>query len=264
MPLNASNKDQRRIYEAKSLDKALDILECFIYQRRELSLAEISKATALNKTTVKRLLSNLTRRNFLEEDAQSKRYRLGIRLFELGAIVFSSLDLRKAASSAMDELVNATNYPVMLGIPMDTQLLYVDTREGSHPIQLSSNMGRIRPLHFGMLGMVLIAHAPREKVEEILKRSPLIKLTRNSITDPHDFSVRLEKIRNDGYLIEREEVLEGLIGVAAPIRDYSRRVVASMGVAIFKTQSATESRIRNIVALVKKACDQTSANLGYT
>lgn len=102
-----------------------------------------------------------------------------------------------------------------------------------------------------------------EKVDEILKEYPLKKLTANSITDRHAFSLRLEKIRNDGYVIDREEVLEGIMGVAAPIRDYSLRVVASMGVAIFKTQATTESQIQKIVDLVKKACDQTSSNLGY-
>jgi IclR family KDG regulon transcriptional repressor len=262
MPPYETN-DQKTIYQAKSLDKALDILDCFSFQRKELSLAEISKATTLNKTTVKRLLSNLTRRNYLQEDTQSKRYSLGIHLFELGGIVFSSLDLRKAASSAMDQLEKATNNPVVLGIPMGTQLVYGDKREGSRGIQIAWDLGTMRPLHFGMLGMVLIAHVPPEKADKILKEYPLKKLTTNSITDRHAFSLRLERIRNDGYVIDREEVLEGIMGVAAPIRDYSLRVVASMGVAIFKTQATTESQIQKIVDLVKKACDQTSSNLGY-
>jgi DNA-binding IclR family transcriptional regulator len=146
---------------------------------------------------------------------------------------------------------------------MDRELVYIDKREGSGMIRISSDIGWRRPLHYGMLGMVLMAYLPPDEVNEILEKYPLEAHTKNSITDRHAFFLRLEKIRNDGYVIESEEAVEGVLGIAAPIRDYSRQVVASMGVALPKTQANTESQIQNNADLVKKTCDEISSNLGY-
>jgi DNA-binding IclR family transcriptional regulator len=77
------------IYKVQALERALDILDCFSFQKRELSLSEVVYLTGLNKTTAKRLISNLTARGYLQQDPQSKTYQLGMRLFELGGIVFT-------------------------------------------------------------------------------------------------------------------------------------------------------------------------------
>ena len=81
---------QNSIYKVQAVERALDILDCFSFQNRELSLSAIVIRTGLNKTTVKRLISNLTTRGYLQQNPQTKTYQLGMRLFELGGIVFSS------------------------------------------------------------------------------------------------------------------------------------------------------------------------------
>ena len=87
--------DQNKtIYRVQALERALDILECFSFQKRELSLTDLVNQTGLNKTTVKRLISNLTTRGYLQQEPQSKKYQLGMRLFEMGGIVYSSFSLR--------------------------------------------------------------------------------------------------------------------------------------------------------------------------
>ncbi|MBC8461355.1 MAG: helix-turn-helix domain-containing protein, partial [Deltaproteobacteria bacterium] len=97
-------KNKESVYRVQSLERALDILDCFTFQNREMSLSEVVKLTKLNKTTAKRLLSNLTYRDYLQQDLNTKRYQLGLRLFELGGIVFSSFSLRKAAAHPMTHL----------------------------------------------------------------------------------------------------------------------------------------------------------------
>jgi len=87
-------------YRVQVLDRALDILDCFTFSNREMTLAEIVRKTGLNKTTTKRILSNLTRRKYLQQDQKTKKYRLGLRLFELGGIVFSSFSKLLADSQA--------------------------------------------------------------------------------------------------------------------------------------------------------------------
>jgi len=251
------------IYRVQALERALDILDCFSFQQRELGLSEIAEITGLNMTTAKRLISNLTSRGYLQQIPNTKRYQLGMRLFELGGIVFSSFSLRKAAAHHITHLQNKTGITVLLAVMMDDQLVYVDKREGRGMIRISSDIGWRRPLHYGMLGMVLMAHLDPGHVKEILEKTPLQAHTSNSLTDKDAFSIRLEEIRKDGFILEREEAVEGIIGIAAPVRDYSRQVIAALGVAIPVVKSNSEKELEKTVEQVMATCDEISSDLGY-
>lgn len=258
-----STKTAHREYKVQAVDRALDVLDCFSFQKRELSLAEVAQATGLNKTTAKRLMSNLAHRGYLQQDTASKSYRLGLRLFELGGIVFSSFSLRQAAAPSMNRLQNETGATVLLGMMMEGQVLYVDKREGSGMIRISSDIGWRRPVHYGMLGPVLLAFMDPKEVKRLLARDPLQPHTPFSITDEKAFSLRLEQIRKDGYLVEREEAVEGVIGICCPVRDYSRKVVAAMGIVVTTAKSQNKSDIERHIKSVAEACAETSSALGY-
>lgn len=255
--------DKTSIYKVQVLERALDILDCFSFQDRELSLTTVANRTGLNKTTAKRLISNLTTRGYLQQDPQSKKYQLGMRLFELGGIVFSSFSLRQAAAYPMTKLQNDTGATVLLGVNMDDQLVYVDKREGAGMIRISSDIGWRRPLHYGMLGMILLAGLDARDVRRILSKTPLQAHTPFSITDPDAFSLRLEQIRDHGFVLEKEEAVEGVFGIAAPIRDYSRQVVAALGIALPLSSSNRTNKLDRLIDLVKKTCEAISSDLGY-
>jgi DNA-binding IclR family transcriptional regulator len=205
------DKDKKSIYKVQALERALDILDCFSFQDRELSLTDVVHRTGLNKTTVKRLISNLTTRGYLHQDPPSKKYQLGMRLFELGGIVFSSFSLRQAASYPMTRLQNEADATVLLGVNMEDQLVYVDKREGKGIIRVSSEVGWRRPLNYGMLGMVLMSSLDPQDVKRVLKKYPLKPYTPLSITDADAFSLRLGQIRDQGYVIEKEEATRTMI-----------------------------------------------------
>jgi DNA-binding IclR family transcriptional regulator len=257
------NKAKKSIYKVQALERALDILDCFSFQDRALSLTEVVNRTGLNKTTVKRLISNLTTRGYLQQDLQSKKYQLGMRLFELGGIVFSSFSLRQAASYPMTRLQSNSGATVLLGVNMEDQLVYVDKRDGRGIIRISSEVGWRRPLNYGMLGMVLMSSLDPQDVKRILKKYPLKSYTPLSITDTDAFSLRLEKIRDQGYILEKEEAVENVIGIAAPIRDYSRQVVAAMGIALPTGSRNRTDNLDRLIDLVKSACETISSDLGY-
>jgi len=257
------NIGKNSIYKVQALERALNIIDCFSFQARELSLTDVVNRTGLNKTTAKRLISNLTTRGYLHQNPQSKKYQLGIRLFELGGIVFSSFSLRQATAYPMTQLQNDSGATVLLGINMEDQLVYVDKREGAGMIRISSDIGWRRPLHYGMLGMILLAGLNNKDVRRILKKTPLQAHTPFAITDPDAFSLRLEQIRDQGYIMEKEEAVEGVFGIAAPIRDYSRQVVAALGIALPLSSSNRTNKINLLIDMVKKTCETVSADLGY-
>jgi DNA-binding IclR family transcriptional regulator len=251
------------IYKVQALERALDILECFSFQTRELSLSDVVERTGLNKTTAKRLIWNLTTRGYLQQHPQSKTYQLGIRLFELGGIVFSSFSLRQAAADPMSGLQRETGATVLLAVEMEDQLVYIDKRDGDGVLRISSDIGWRRPLHYGMLGMVLMAGLDPQDVQRILRKYPLESHTPLSITDEDAFSLRLEQIRNQGYVLEKGEAVEGVIGIAASIRNYTRQVVAALGIAFPGAQHNVKKDLDCMVNLVKRTCKTISSDLGY-
>ncbi len=255
--------EKESIYRVQALERALDILDCFSFQERELGLSDVAEKTGLNKTTAKRLISNLTSRGYLQQVPNTKQYKLGMRLFELGGIVFSSFSLRKAAAHHMTRLSDEANATVLMAITMDDELVYVDKREGRGMIRIFSDVGWRRPLHYGMLGMVLMAHLPPDRVNKILRETPLAPHTPYSIIDNDAFNLRLEEIRTNGYALEREEAVEGIIGIAAPIRDYSRQVIAAIGAALPLVKTNSEKNFERIIELVKAAGSAISSDLGY-
>jgi IclR family KDG regulon transcriptional repressor len=263
MKLTDTSDTNNSIYRVQALERALDIMDSFNFQNRELSLSDVVNRTGLNKTTAKRLIVNLTTRGYLQQDPQTRKYQLGMRLFELGSVVFSSFSLRRAAAAPMTGLQNKTGATVLLGVRMEDQLVYLDKREGDGMIRISSDVGWRRPLHYGMLGMVLMAAIESKEVDRILQNYPLEAYTPFSVTDLDAFSLRLEEIRVQGYVIEKEETVEGLIGIASPVRDYSRQVVAALGIAFPVGQRNLTEGLAHTIDVVKKISDQVSSDLGY-
>jgi DNA-binding IclR family transcriptional regulator len=258
----ANTNHEARVYRIKSLDKALTILECFSYQKKEMTLSEIVKQTGIPVSTAKRIVSNLTFRGYLQRVHETKRYRLGLRLFEMGGIVLSSFSLREASAYSMSRLQSETGGTVLLGVNIQDRLVYLDRREGKQPIRVFSEIGQKRPLHYGMLGVLLLAYLDQEDVDRVLADTPLEAYTSHSITDRDAFSIRLEEVRKQGYCIEKGEAVEGTIGISGPIRNHTRKVIAALGISLVADKDV-QDRIHDLSIAVRHSCDEISANLGY-
>jgi DNA-binding IclR family transcriptional regulator len=185
-----------------------------------------------------------------------------MKLFELGSVVFSSFSLRKSASRHMTQLQHETSATVLLGVLMDRQLVYVDKRDGEGTVRISSEIGWRRPPHFGMLGMTLMSGLSETLVDALLQKYPLEQTTKSTITDPVAFKERLAHIAENGYIVEYGEAVDGVIGIAAPVTDYSRKVVAAVGVAILAAQHDRVS-VKRITTSVCSAAKGISSELGY-
>ena len=247
----------------RSLVRALNLLSCFQFDKPELGLTELTGMSGLPKATVYRLASTLVYSGFLKYDDQTKRYSLGIKLFELGSIVFASFSLKRVASPYLSQLYMAIDRrTVFLGVLLDDKLVYMDKRENTSTLRFSTDVGRQRPPHFGMLGQVLMAFLPESDVDRLLEANPLKPLTEKTLTDPQLFRERLRLIRQQGYVVEEGEVLDIITGVAAPIRDYTGKAVAAIGVS-FISSSVDYQTIKEIAAQTVETAAQISQDLGY-
>jgi IclR family KDG regulon transcriptional repressor len=255
-------KDDLTFYN-RSLERALQILCAFSVETQHLSLGQLSQAVNLAKPTVFRLCSTLNKYDFLRYDVATKQYSLGLKLFELGGIVFASFSLRKIASFHLDQLQARLGRTTFLGILRDDELVYIDKKEDvRNPIRFASHIGRRRPPYFGMLGQVLMAYLSESEVDRLLVKYPLIAFTAKSITDPKAFKKRLEKIREQGSFVDEEGAIEGITGIAAPVRDFTGNVVAAIG-AGFISSSVDGKGVRKIQNEVLNTAQAISQELGH-
>jgi IclR family transcriptional regulator, KDG regulon repressor len=248
----------------RSLERALQILSAFSPERSELSLGQYAELLDLSKATILRLCSTLTKYGFLRQDQESKRYSLGLRLFELGSVVVSSFSLTRIASPHLTELESKLGKTVFLGILEDGDLLYVDKREGAKDgIRFTSSVGKRRPPYWGMLGPVLMAYLSDKEVDELLAKNPLAATARNSFTKNEHYKEWLREIKGQGFVIEEEMAFEGIGGVAAAIWDFSGKVVAAMGVG-YISSSVDSKAVKKIVKEVTGTATAISQELGYS
>jgi IclR family KDG regulon transcriptional repressor len=258
-PLNHPKKE---VYN-RSLERALQILDVFSFEKRELSLGDLSRDLHLPKATVYRLCSTLIKYGYLKNNEGLHTYSLGLKLFILGGVVLASFSLRRVAAAHLTNLQLKTGETIFLGILENDELIYIDKREDERkPIRFTSSVGARRPAHWGMLGQVLMAFLEDETVEKTLEKNPLKPFARESITNKTTFKERLQKIREQGFNIDREEALEGVGGVSAPIRDHTGKVVAAVGVG-FISSSENPKKLKQIIKEVCRIGQLISQELGF-
>jgi DNA-binding IclR family transcriptional regulator len=249
-------------YSIRAIERAIQILNCFSFYQKEHTMKDLAKMTNLSKSTVFRLLQTLEKNKFIFRDPSSNKYSLGMKLFELGGIIFSTLSLRKAASRFLDQLETKVNHIVLLGILEEGELVYIDRREGNDPFTFTSEIGKRRPPHFGMLGKTLMAFLSEDEIDDLLKRYPLQKYASRSITNPKKFKTSLKEIRGKGYICEYNEAWEGVIGIAAPIRNYLGKVVAAVGTAL-TALNARSQEVKQTTHLITETAQRISEAMGY-
>jgi len=258
------DRDKEESFYNRSLERALQIMIAFNDERRVLTLAQLSENLNLPRATVLRLCSTLVRYDFLRQDPETKRYSLGLKLFELGSVVFNSFSLRRIASPYLSQLHAKLGTTIFLGILDNDEVLYVDKKENpKNPISFTSKIGTRRPSFWGMIGPVLMADLPDSEIKELLKKRPLTATTKKSITKNEKFLAWIHQIRKQGYAIDVETALEGIGGIAAPIRDFTGRVVASIGIA-FLAPAANSKNLKKMVKEITETALAISREMGYS
>ncbi|HHV45236.1 MAG TPA: IclR family transcriptional regulator [Firmicutes bacterium] len=217
--------------KVKSLHKALQILKCFTTAQPELGVTEISQMLELQKSTVHNILSTFMAEGFVEQDPESKKYRLGMHILYLSNVVREGLGLRKVALPIMEKVKDFFGETVHLAIEEEGQVVYI---ESIQPADRSVNrlaVGKRASMHCTGVGKAILAHLPPERIQEIIKRHPLARYTQHTITDPQALMEELRVTRARGYAVDNMEHEWGIRCIATPIRDETGKVYASMSIS---------------------------------
>lgn len=195
-----------------------------------VGLSEISRATALNKTTAFNLIASLVTLRFVDQDAQSRRYRLGLRNLELGRIVQQRLHIPSLARPILAELCRKTNETVNLGLPDLLDLLVVDSFQGSRLLHATAYAGWRSMYHCTALGKAFMAQWDEPTRQTVYRIRGLPQQTPNTITDIDKLEAHLSQTAARGYAIDIEENEIHVNGVAATIVNGFGEVAAAISV----------------------------------
>lgn len=244
-----------------SVSNALRILKSFSGSKPTQRVSDLAISLGLAKSTVSRLLSTLAHEGFVEKDPQTGEYRLGLAVLTLGGIVTNNLEIHKETSPVMHDLVMETGETAHLAVLDGISTIYIHKEECSHPVRILTHLGRKNPAYCTGSGKVLLAYDENQLVDEVIKEG-LIKYTDKSIASEEDLRRELKWVREQGYAVSTEELKEGTRSVAAPIRDYTGKVVASINV-VGPIQRMKDYKMPDFARKVKQAGKEASERLGY-
>ncbi len=226
-----------------------------------VGLSDISRATALNKTTAFNLIASLVTLRFLEQDAQSRRYRLGLRNLELGRLVQDRLHISHLARPILAELCRKTNETVNLGLPDLLDLLVVDSFQGSRILHATAKAGWRSLYHSTALGKAFMARWDAPMRQTVYNSCGLPQQTANTITEFDALEVQLARFRTQGYSVDVEENEIGVNGIARWILDGLGEVAAAISVSGHSSR-LTEEVMEHIAPDVVAAADAIAAAIG--
>jgi len=212
----------------KSLSKVVSVLDAFSTSRRSLSLAEISAATSFRRSTAHRLAASLRDVGLLEQDSHRDRYRLGLKLFELGNTMLANMDIHREALPFVDALSKVTGHQAHLAVFDGQQVIFVHrvSADSGSPVTLIE----AAPVHCTSVGKAILAFQPAAKIDAVIARG-LQRLTDTTITDGRRFKSDLKTVRSRGYAVTDGEHHPGVRCIGAPVHDRSGGVVAGLSIS---------------------------------
>lgn len=260
--MNSSTNESSERYNIRVLDRAIQVLLCFVERGSRLTIDEVVQTTALPKSTAYRILANLQRHGLLARNPEDETFALGSTAVLIGATAIRGLDLPQKVRPYLEQLMEATGETAHLAILTQNHVIVVDKIDSPHPIRLVSSVGFRSPLHCTGVGKVLLAHLPERTTQHLLSAYEWRRYTPNTITDPARFAAELAEIRSQGYAVDWEEFNAGLRCVAAPLRDYTGEVIAAVSVSGPSSRIGT-AQIDDLAQTVLDYSRRMSQELGY-
>lgn len=257
----AANRPQSGRYRIQAIERAVAILNAFSVDEPELGVTDLSERLELHKSTVHRFLVNLESAGLVERNRHNGRYRLGLRIFELGGLVLQQMNLWDEALPFLEGLVTDSGETGHLAVLDGGEAIYIERVEARRALRIPSAVGRGYPAHATSLGKVLLANMDGESRAQLIAERGLTKFAPNTITDPDALLAELDLVKQQGFAVDDEEYEEGLRCIGAPIIGHTGHVVAAIGIGGPVTR-VTPQRVTELAELVMSAAGNLSRRMG--
>jgi IclR family pca regulon transcriptional regulator len=251
---------------SQSLERGLAILGCFTPKRPVLGIADIADDLGMSRSTTHRYVITLVALGYLEQGA-SRKYRLGLRVTDLGMSALNSTGLREHAHPYLEELRQRSSYTTNLGVLDGADVLYVDRvrsfRRGQGSIDLDLHIGSRVPSYCTAMGKLLLANLPEPEQRELIASMKLSKRGPNTTTSKKALREELEQISSAGFAVNDQELAPELYAIAAPVRNEAREVVAAANLSAHSSMISLEELVDALGPHLVSTADRISARLGY-
>jgi IclR family pca regulon transcriptional regulator len=251
---------------SQSLERGLAILGCFTPSRPVLGIADIADDLGMSRSTTHRYVITLVALGYLEQGA-SRKYRLGLRVTDLGMSALNSTGLREHSHLYLQELRQRTSYTVSLAVLDGTDILYVDRvrsyRRGQSTIDLNLHPGSRLPAYCTAMGKLLLANLPESEQRDLIASMKLTKRGPNTITSKKALRDELDEVLAAGFAVNDQELAAGLYSIAAPVRNEAREVVAAVNLSAHSSMISLEEMVDALGPHLVSTADRISARLGY-
>jgi DNA-binding IclR family transcriptional regulator len=217
-------------YQVRVIDRAIALLRCFSIEQSELSLTDLAEMADISRPTAHRLLSSLASYRLVQQDTDTKRYRLGLGVFELGNLVLAGLKPVEVAKPGLEQLVRRTGETAHMAVMDDGMATYVAKVEGSFSMRIASSVGLRLPCHCTGLGKALLAYDPNG-LDRFYGKQPFLRRTTHTITDLEQLRDEIGLIMKRGFALDDEEFEDGLRCIAAPVFDHTGTAIAAISVS---------------------------------
>ncbi|WP_375501332.1 IclR family transcriptional regulator [uncultured Jatrophihabitans sp.] len=246
----------------QSVDRAVSVLEILARASEGVGVGEIAAELGVHKSTASRLLSVLEERDLVEQDGERGKYSLGFGVLRLASAVLGRLDLVGRARDVLQDVAATVGETVNIAVLRSHWAVNVDQVRGPAAVAAQNWTGQLTPLHATSSGKVLLAHESTTSRSRLIAAAGLARFTRHTHTTAAAVLAELDRIVEVGYAVALEEYEDGLNAVAAPIRDHTRAVIASISVSApaFRLDLA---RIEEIVPELQDAARRVSERLGH-
>jgi IclR family transcriptional regulator, pca regulon regulatory protein len=252
---------------SQSLERGLAILSAFRPGQPLLGISELARLLELNRATTHRYVATLAGLGYLQQDAATRKYRLGPRVVDLGLSALNSMELREVAAPYLRRLSDATRHTVNMAILDGTDIVYVErvrsAAEGQQEIDLDLHVGSRLPAYCTSMGKVLLAHRPVDEQRRLLAEIRLVRRGPNTITRRDALVAELGRVRDAGLAVSNEELALGLRSIAAPIRGHSGEVTAAINLAAHRSMLSLEKLVAQLGPRLVQTAHEISAQLGY-
>jgi DNA-binding IclR family transcriptional regulator len=248
-------------YSVKSLEKGLLVLELMTAKRREVSLTEVAQELNLGKGTVHRIVSTLRGREFVNQNPETKKYGLGLRVFEMGSAMTKEEFLKKVMKPELLALSGECKETVSASLMENGEIRYIARLDSEQVLRVSIREGTRFPAHCTASGKVLLAALSNEELKEIYQGSDrLITLTENSISSFRKLKEVISEVRMKDIAYDYEEALIGVYCVAAPIKNSKNQTIATVSISGPK-ERMTAKRMKKLSSMLIESTRKISRKI---
>ncbi len=248
---------------SQSLRRGLEILDFLAACGGQTSVSEAAAHLAVDRSTSSRLLATLADVGYVVQDPDTQRYRLGTKLLRIGSVLLDSLDVREASHDQLRAVARATGEPAHLAVLEGTEAVFLDQCPGTAVITVNTgDVGSRDPLYCTAVGRALLADLEDQEIRRLLADVDLVRLTPRTITTMPELLSVVDQVRVDGYAFEVEESHVGVHCLAAPVRSYTGRAVAAIGIS-GPRERAERIGEKRLAEIVTAAAAEISKRMGY-